>query len=348
MEHELLKTPRNVRPDTTELLKLHQYDHIIVSTSGGKDSLACLLLVLDLCKADGVGRQKIQLWHQDVDSPGCRFMDWPCTSGYVRALAKTFGLKVFFQYRVGGFEAEMLRENQRTEGVTFEAQSGATIHLPTKGGKHSTRRKFPQTSANLSVRWCSAYLKIDVAARAINNDPDLKDKAILFVTGERAEESAARACYPSADKHRCNTNTRRVDQWRPIRDWGEVSVWGIIERHNIIPHPAYFLGFGRVSCMACIFGDKDQWATVRVLDPATFERIAGYEEEFECTIKNGQSIRDMADAGTPFPQCVKGSGFQDAMNVHLAMSEEYGGVEQLNAAQWTQPAGAYKRCGGPI
>ncbi len=42
---------------------LASYDHVIVAFSGGKDSLACLLHLLDL----GVPRERIGLWHHDVD-----------------------------------------------------------------------------------------------------------------------------------------------------------------------------------------------------------------------------------------------------------------------------------------
>jgi len=39
---------RTPKPNTTEQLPLDQFDHILVSYSGGKDSLACLLRLLDL------------------------------------------------------------------------------------------------------------------------------------------------------------------------------------------------------------------------------------------------------------------------------------------------------------
>src|SRR5437660_1081661 len=90
------------RPDTRVLLSLEQYDVILVSFSGGKDSLA---LVLDLLER-GISRDRIQLWHQcvdgeaDVDQP---FVDWPCTESYVRAVGEALGVRVLFQWRCGGF-----------------------------------------------------------------------------------------------------------------------------------------------------------------------------------------------------------------------------------------------------
>jgi hypothetical protein len=66
------------------------------------------------------------------------------------------------------------------------------------------------------------------------------------------------------------------------------------------PHPAYQLGWGRISCLACIFGDNDQWASVNRLDPERFRRIADLERRFAATIKKGQSVEEMARRGREF------------------------------------------------
>lgn len=54
---------------------LESYDRIIVAFSGGKDSLATFLHLLDA----GVDRNRIELWHHLVDGRGRNFMDWPIT-----------------------------------------------------------------------------------------------------------------------------------------------------------------------------------------------------------------------------------------------------------------------------
>jgi hypothetical protein len=71
-----LEVVREVRPDTTTLLPLHQYDLVVAAFSGGKDSLALALDVL----GRGVDPSRVQLWHHLVDGrPGVdpRFVDWP-------------------------------------------------------------------------------------------------------------------------------------------------------------------------------------------------------------------------------------------------------------------------------
>src|SRR5436305_1982202 len=100
----------------------------------------------------GVPRERIQLWHQAVDGDGEPFMDWPCTEGYVRAVGQALGIRVLFQWRLGGFLGEMRKLNARTRPVRFERQDGT---VGTAGGvksKVGTRLRFPQVSGDLRVR----------------------------------------------------------------------------------------------------------------------------------------------------------------------------------------------------
>jgi 3'-phosphoadenosine 5'-phosphosulfate sulfotransferase (PAPS reductase)/FAD synthetase len=329
------------RPNTTTLLPLDQYNVVIVSFSGGKDSLACLLHLLDL----GVPRHKIQLWHQCVDGdPETQdgLMDWPVTHSYAQAVADALGVRIFYQWRQGGFEREMLRDHQKTAPCTFQRQDGSLASAGGLRGPEGTRLKFPQVSANLSVRWCSAALKIDVAALAINNDPDLKTGKFLFVTGERRQESTARSLYAEMEPHRSNCQRRRVDQWRAIIDWSEADVWAIIERYRVQPHPAYKIGFGRVSCMTCIFALADQWATIRIIAPTRFARVAARERQSGLTIHRTLTVDQQADRGTPF------EGAWDPILVDLALGTTYSESIILPANQrWVLPAGAFKEQGGP-
>lgn len=343
MPHETTRLSQGTLFDTSsashQLLPLDQYDVIAVGYSGGKDSLAALLDLLER----GVPPSKIELHHHDIDGEGEALMDWPCTRAYVKATAEALGIPVVFSWREGGFVREMLRDNQPTAPVVYERE-GERVTLPTKRQTPGTRLRFPQVSADLGVRWCSAYLKIDVMARVLANDPAYQGKKILVVTGERRQESSARSKYAEGEEHRTNTKSRTVHQWRNVIDWSEEQVWQIIERWRIRPHPAYLLGWGRTSCLACIFGDSDQWASVKEIAGTRFRRIAQLERDFRSTIRKGETVEEIADRGREFV-----SDKPEELR-RLAMSPDAFTKELFFLAPgeaWKTPAGAYRRCGGP-
>ena len=126
------------KPEPHQLLPLDQYDVIAVGYSGGKDSLAALLDLLER----GVPPSKIELHHHDIDGQGEALMDWPCTRAYVKATAEALGIPVVFSWREGGFVREMLRDNAPTAPVAYE-RGGETVRLPTKRETLGTRLKFP-------------------------------------------------------------------------------------------------------------------------------------------------------------------------------------------------------------
>jgi 3'-phosphoadenosine 5'-phosphosulfate sulfotransferase (PAPS reductase)/FAD synthetase len=326
-----------------EPIDLLSYDTYIVMFSGGKDSIACYLYLLEA----GVPNERIELWHHDIDGrEGSHLMDWPCTPAYCRCFAEAFGVPIYFSWREGGFEREMLRHNAPTAAVRFETPDGSSGRAGGESDKLGTRLRFPQVASSLSVRWCSSALKIDVAAAAIRNQERFNGKRTLCVTGERAEESAARACYASFEAHRTDLRagkklTRHVDHYRPVHAWNEAQIWAIIERWRINPHPAYRLGWGRVSCAGCIFGGTNQWASLRAVNPVQFERIATYEEQFGCTIRRDRlSIRAAADLGTPYATMTP-EVIQEALDPH------WSGAIIVPEGAWTLPAGAFGDTTGP-
>lgn len=334
--YEALVQPEQVGPD------LASYSTIIVAFSGGKDSLACLLHLLD----QGVPRHKIELWHHDVDGrEGSTLMDWPVTRDYCRAVAEAFGLPLYYSWKVGGFEREMLRDGVPTAPTRFEVPGGSVVEVG-GDGQPGKRLRFPQVGASLTTRWCSAYLKIDPGSAAIRNQARFDGRRTLVVSGERAEESAARSRYATFEPDRADRRDgrrgRHVDRWRPIHGWREQQVWEIIERYRVAPHPAYVLGWGRVSCMRCIFGSKDQWASVAAIAPGSVDVIDTYEARFGVTInRGGKRVRELAVLGQPYPQT------RDPALVATALSERFAGPVLLEPGAWKLPAGAYGESCGP-
>jgi 3'-phosphoadenosine 5'-phosphosulfate sulfotransferase (PAPS reductase)/FAD synthetase len=327
-----------------ESFDVHSYDYYIVGFSGGKDSTACFLHLLDI----GIDKHKIELWHHLVDGrEGSTLMDWPVTEDYCRKFAAAFGVPIYFSWKEGGFEREMLRDQQATAANRYEyVNEDNIIECGLTGGKGplNTRLKFPQVSADLSVRWCSAYLKIDVATAAISNQARFNNKRTLVITGERAEESVARSRYkvfePDRADLRFGKKKRLVDHWRPVHKWTEKQVWDIIERHNVRPHPAYMLGWSRLSCMKCIFGSHNQWATIHEIDPEGLKKLADYEKQFGVTIHRRLSIYDRVFIGVPYPDNLRGYGI-----LKQALSRKF--RWSIFVTPWLLPSGAFGESAGP-
>jgi len=137
-----------------------------------------------------------------------------------------------------------------------------------------------------------------------------------------------------------------------------------MRRHGAVPHPAYRLGWGRLSCVACIFGDDDQWHSVRQAVPDQFRKIATYERKFDAPIcmqranrKDPRGIRidaeghrvpdsgifvtDRADAGQSLVPPGTESLLRDATSPDTAWST------RVDPRRWRMPVGAFKKTGGP-
>lgn len=360
------------RPDHHPKFDLFSYDKIVVYFSGGKDSLACLLHLFE----KGVDPAKIELWHHEIDGrEGSQLMDWNCTPDYCRKVAEAFGLPIYFSWKVGGFEREMMRENSLTAPTRFETPEGEVKQVGGVRGKPNTRLKFPMAVADLSKRYCSSYLKIDVGAASLRNQVRFNDSRTLTISGERAEESTARANYLEFERDRADNrgkmvtqlkpyqhlaaltykpsrSERHVDRWRPIHKWSEAEVWAIIKRWKVSPHPAYCLGWGRVSCKRCIFGSNNQWASIEVIDPQGLDEICNLEIKFDCTIRAPkpikrkgkivgyhpkETVKDCAAKGTPYKM--------DPAMIAIANSTNYN--EPVILQNWTLPAGAFGESCGP-
>ncbi|KKO90587.1 FAD synthetase [Sphingobacterium sp. Ag1] len=317
------------------------YDKYIIAFSGGKDSVALVLYLLDL----GIDPAKIELWHHDIDGNDNAFMDWECTHDYCQKFADAFGLQIYFSWKEGGFKREMLRDNQRTAPTWFEAPGNILKKVGGIVGKLATRLKFPQVAVDLKVRWCSAYLKIDVCSIAIRNQERFNGLKTVVLSGERGEESSARSRYKILEVDRSDSRNgklkRHVDRWRPLRDWKESEVWHIIKKYRVRVHPCYYMGWSRCSCKFCIFGNADQFASAFSVSPDQGNEIMSYEELFGVTIKRNTDLRSLISCGNPYPNITKELA-------KLATSNIYDQQIIFNTnEEWVLPAGAYGESCGP-
>jgi 3'-phosphoadenosine 5'-phosphosulfate sulfotransferase (PAPS reductase)/FAD synthetase len=170
------------------------------------------------------------------------------------------------------------------------------------------------------------------------------------------------------------SNGRYVEKWRPIHKWCELDVWLIIARWGIVAHPAYTLGWGRLSCQTCIFGSKHQWATIKKIDPKKYDYFVEMERRLLrrrdkdkasriATIKSKKLTKAEAanrkeKAGTtvpvPLPMFIKQARpFEAAVSRaaaparKLAKGKHWTGPIRVPLSKWALPAGAFGEDTGP-
>jgi 3'-phosphoadenosine 5'-phosphosulfate sulfotransferase (PAPS reductase)/FAD synthetase len=316
----LLNVPNLKEPEVNLPENVDKY---LLMFSGGKDSLACLIWLLE-----NVDHSKIENWHHLVDGEN-HFFDWEITKGYVEAVAKAFNIPIYFSWLGGGFYAELMRDNVPHRETYFETPDG--LKRSGGNGKPNTRKRFPAKVANLMTRWCSSALKIDVSRAAIANQERFNHKNIVVITGERREESANRAKYKQTQYYMQPTRKRTVYQHRPVLDWSIAQVWQKIEQYKIAVHPAYHSGYGRLSCKTCIFSSCNQWATVQRDFPDTFDRIASLERKLNHTIDSKFSITELAAKGKAYHKNPEA----------LAIARQTEWTTPIFLNEWILPSGAY-------
>ncbi|HAS8195748.1 TPA: phosphohydrolase [Vibrio vulnificus] len=327
-------------------IDLDQYDKVLVMCSMGKDSIACFLRLLEL----GVPKERIELWHHLVDGSPSEdvFMDWAFMDSYFEQFANAYGVEYYRSYLNGGFKGEMLKNNTKPHGHTIETPSGI-LSLDRPRAKAGTRMRFPQQAASLTTRWCSSELKIVVGRRGITSQPRFEgcDKRILYVVGERREESNNRATYnqleplAGVDTMRNSKNPvkpRYVDVWRPVLHMDEAEIWDILRRHNVIAPVPYRLGWGRSSCMMCIFNSDKIFATIAQYWPEKIDEIATWEDTFGVTIaRSGLNVKQRAAMATPFH-------IEDKAALAQSFKREYElPIFTEKSGDWKLPSGAF--CG---
>ncbi|HWB93282.1 MAG TPA: hypothetical protein VG605_15580 [Puia sp.] len=204
---------------------------VIVAFSGGKDSIAMVLYLLE----QGVDRRRIHLHRHEVDGGGSNVFDWPCTKPYYKAFADAMGLSLFFSYREGGIYREIFRNCESRQDIFYQREPGGPyFRILADKTAINTRLKFPAVSSNLLTRWCSSTVKIGVLLSVVAHHP-LYQGRLVVLTGERRQESAARSKYLDVELYKAHTNTRMqstgVQSWIGLnRLFGRSSPGGISSR----------------------------------------------------------------------------------------------------------------------
>lgn len=155
------------------------------------------------------------------------------------------------------------------------------------------RGKWPDTKN----RWCTSYLKRDITDKWIRANRVALGQKVLFLTGERRDESPRRAKLPSLEVHRTTLKTERkgifLCHWhRPVLDLekGKMFEWG--KQLGIEPHPCYEY-LTRCSCFACMFM-PDRFVIENMKRyPEKFRRLVQAEMKYQHTWKQKTSLQQL-------------------------------------------------------
>lgn len=200
-------------------------ERVVVSLSGGKDSVATALHLREL----GIEYEMV-------------FMDtgWehPSLYEHLDYLEGVLGPITRIRGKIPELPDDLMPEVEAIEAIVGSSPSGFVRWTVKKGMFPSRMRRF-----------CTQELKVKPFLRWV----EALDEEIINVVGIRAEESSKRAALPERE---LMPGQEHIEVWRPLINWTEAQVIEIHQRHGVEPCPLYLRGSTRVGCWPCINANK--------------------------------------------------------------------------------------------
>lgn len=255
---------------------------LVVSLSGGKDSTATYLHLLERGVLEAVERAGGVVRRVFADT------GWE--------LDETYAYLDELEFRFGKIDRVALwvpgPGEQQPNGYDLMVPIWVTERGGDGGVMHADRFAFARLlEARLGryspmIRLMMQWRKVPTAVRRWCTD-DLKKRPIveylagcadpLNVIGVRAEESRKRAAMPEVEW----SDTYDATIWRPIHALLKSEVIDLHTRHGIAPNPVYLQGqgAGRVGCGPCVYSGAND---IRWLTAEKPERLALLAEVERC------------------------------------------------------------------
>lgn len=238
-------------------MNLRRYDAIVISTSGGKDSVSALRLVTDLAKHQGV-LDRVLAVHADLGE-----LEHDGTLALVRRQCEAVGvpLEVVKYQRFDGVEETILEHVERI---------GRT---PGRG------TQFCTSDHKRGPIW-RVFRRLAKEAHA-EADHGGQPAWILDVQGIRADESAGRKKRKAIQRNKniC-CKSREVETWYPLFDWSTEAVWNYIQRLGLETLSTYDR-LPRHSCQFCIYAPVWAWVQEAKINPTLAAKYAAVEAKID-------------------------------------------------------------------
>jgi 3'-phosphoadenosine 5'-phosphosulfate sulfotransferase (PAPS reductase)/FAD synthetase len=205
---------------------------VVVSISGGKDSIAGLLKALEI-----FGSDLLVAHHQII------LEDWIGTPEYCQSMCNYLGVPLYFaQGKYNGFLCLNCGHRHLSlffdEAYCHKCGSYEKEFLGVIDSIHSFIR-FRGKWMDSRVRACTGHYKTEVWNMwARENEAFLGPNPIL-VMGERHQESPGRAKLPELRYRDLRKNW--VLEYRPILDYRRIDSFRALRQYDIVPHYCYKL-----------------------------------------------------------------------------------------------------------
>lgn len=218
-------------------------------------------------------REKIWLLYCDTGA------EYPCNEELLAFTARQLGIKSITLRHPKGFLGLLLTE----------------------------RFKFPDAQ----IRWCTAILKRDITDKWIRANRHILGEKVLFLTGERRDESPGRAKLPEWEYHTTTLKTTRKGvftcHWhRPVLDYEKGKMFECGKLLGVPANPCYQY-LPRCSCMLCVLM-PDRYCLENIKRyPEIIKPFADAEQIIGHTWKHKTSLSNL------FSQCLDISDIEVAL-----------------------------------
>jgi 3'-phosphoadenosine 5'-phosphosulfate sulfotransferase (PAPS reductase)/FAD synthetase len=299
-------------------VRLENYDWIVVSTSGGKDSQTMLRRVVRLCEPLGI-KDRIVAVHADMGQ-----VEWPGVPELAREQAEHYGVRFEVVSRPQGDLLQHVRDRSRT----LQARAKADPPVPSPTNRYCTsdhkRDQIAKVMTSLatearrgtavmpwmkpSQRYCTSDHKRDQQAKLLSRlatETGGKRRArILQCMGMRAGESPARAkLRPFYLDKRTSNGRKTVHIWLPIHGMTEAEVWADVKASGVRHHWAYDIGMPRLSCCFCIYAPKPALVLAAKHMPELAQRYIEVEQEVGYSFRQGLPMAEVVRAAESGEDC---------------------------------------------
>lgn len=207
---------------------------LVVTDSGGKDSLVCRELV----RRAGV---PYELHHNHTTA------DTPETVYYIR--------KVFREMEAAGVPCNIEMPYYKGQRVTMWSLIPLKQYPPTRIQRYCCQILKENSCSDrfitTGVRWAESIKRKNNRGIFENYTTKSTNKIIL-----NNDNDEARRLFETCEikgKRMCN----------PIVDWRDMDVWDYIRSEHLVYNPLYDEGFFRVGCIGCPMAGKRRWMEFR-------------------------------------------------------------------------------------